>query len=139
MRKFWSLFVISGALAAAFIFAGSAKADDAKEKKEPAAAEAKADAKGDAKEAPEFINFEKAKLGPVKFPHKVHADTAGSCDTCHGGETPLFPKEKTELKMAEMYTGKSCGFCHDGKKKQGDKVIFAAKGACTKCHKKEKK
>ena len=139
MRKFWSLFVISGALAAAFIFAGSAKADGDKEKKEPAAAEAKADANGEAKKAPEFISFEKAKLGAVKFPHKLHADTQGNCDTCHGGETPLFPKEKTELKMAAMYAGKSCGFCHDGKKKQGDKVIFAAKGACTKCHKKEKK
>lgn len=136
MRKFWSLFVICGALAAAFIHVGSAKAED---KKEPAKVEAKADAKGEAKEAPEFINFEKAKMGAVKFPHKVHADTAGNCDTCHGGKEPLFLQEKTELKMADMYAGKSCGFCHDGKKKQGDKVIFAAKTSCVKCHKKDKK
>lgn len=133
MRKFWSLFVITGALAAAFACAGSAKAED---KKEPAKAEAKADAK----EAPEFIVYDKAKNGAVKFPHKAHADMLGKCDDCHGGETPLFAKEKSEgMKMKDMYEGKGCGSCHDGKKKQGDKVIFAAKGGCMKCHKKEKK
>ncbi|MEK7234777.1 MAG: c(7)-type cytochrome triheme domain-containing protein [Elusimicrobiota bacterium] len=142
MQKYWSLFVISGALAAAFIFVGSAKADDGKEKQEPAKVESKAEApaavKGDAKEAPEFIVFDKAKLGTVKFPHKVHAETAGNCDTCHGGKEPLFAQKKSEgKKMASMYAGKDCGFCHDGKKKQGDKVIFAAKGSCVKCHKKE--
>lgn len=130
MRKFWSLFVISGVL----FVAGSAMAEDAKEKKEPA--EATADAK---KEAPEFLNYDKAKLGPVKFQHKVHAELVGDCDACHGGKEPLFAQEKSELKMADMYAGKTCGACHDGKKKQGDKVIFAAKGGCMKCHKKEKK
>lgn len=132
MRKFWSLFIISGVL----FVAGSAMAEDAKEKKVPAKAEASADAK----EAPEFLNYDKAKLGPVKFPHKVHAETLGSCDACHGGKEPLFAQKKSEeLKMADMYAGKTCGGCHDGKKKQGDKVIFASKGACVKCHKKEKK
>ena len=125
MRKFWSLFIVSGALAAAFVCAGSAKADDAADKKE-------------AKEAPEFIVFDKAKLGPVKFPHKVHAETLGTCDVCHGGKEPLFAQKKSEgMKMADMYAGKDCGFCHDGKKKHGDKVIFAAKGGCMKCHKKD--
>lgn len=131
MRKFWSLFVITGVL----FVAGSAVAEDAKEKKEPA--EASADAK---KEAPEFLTYDKAKLGPVKFQHKVHADMLGDCDACHGGEAPLFAQKKSEgLKMADMYAGKTCGACHNGKKKHGDKVIFAAKGACMKCHKKEKK
>jgi len=138
MRKFWSLFVVVGALAATFVFAGSAKAADAKEKKEPAKAEAKAEAKGEAKEASEFISFDKAKMGTVKFAHKVHAETAGNCDACHGGKEPLFAQKKSEgMKMADMYAGKGCGSCHDGKKKQGEKVIFAAKGACMKCHKKE--
>lgn len=145
MRKSWSLFVVVGALAAAFIFAGSAKADGDKEKKETAKVEAKAEAKAEAKgeekkEMPEFLVFDKAKMGAVKFPHKVHAETIGNCDTCHGGKEPIFPQKKTEgLKMADMYAGKECGFCHDGKKKQGDKVIFAAKTSCMKCHKKEVK
>ena len=143
MRKFWSLFVVCGALAAAFAFAGSAKAADAKGKKEPAKVEAKAEAKveakGDAKEAPEFLNFEKAKLGAVKFPHKAHADMLGTCDACHGGKEPIFAQKKSdELKMADMKAGKLCGACHDGKKKQGDKVIFAV-SSCMKCHKKAAK
>jgi c(7)-type cytochrome triheme protein len=140
MRKFWSLFVVVGALAATFIFAGSAKADGDKEKKGEAKVEAKAEAKaeGDAKEAPEFINYDKAKMGKVAFPHKVHAETLGTCDACHGGKEPLFAQKKTEgMKMADMYAGKGCGFCHDGKKKQGEKVIFEAKKGCMKCHKKE--
>ncbi|MDD5304027.1 MAG: cytochrome c3 family protein [Elusimicrobia bacterium] len=140
MRKSWSLFVVVGALAAAFIFAGSAKADGDKEKKEPAKVEAKAEAKaeGEAKEAPEFINFDKAKMGNVKFPHKKHAEMVGNCDTCHAGKEPLFAKEKTEgMKMADMYAGKTCGHCHDGKMKVGEKVVFEAKKSCMKCHKKE--
>lgn len=147
MRKFWSLFVVVGALAATFVFAGSAKAEDAKKKDAPAKveakteakAEAKAEAKGDEKkEAPEVINFDKAKMGNVAFPHKKHAEMVGSCDVCHGGKEPIFPQKKTEgMKMADMYAGKDCGFCHDGKKKQGDKVIFEAKKSCMKCHKKE--
>ncbi|MEQ1918125.1 MAG: c(7)-type cytochrome triheme domain-containing protein [Elusimicrobiota bacterium] len=134
MRKFWSLFVITGALAAAFVFAGSANAEDAKKKEEPA----KAEAKGEAKETPEVINFDKAKLGNVAFPHKKHVEMMeGKCDACHSEKEPLFAQKKSEaLKMADMKAGKSCGFCHDGKKKQGDKVIFAST-ACMKCHKKE--
>jgi c(7)-type cytochrome triheme protein len=136
--------VVVGALAAAFIFAGSAKAEDAKEKKEPAKVEAKAEAKAEAKgdekkEAAEFLIFDsqKAKLGTVTFPHKKHVEMFSNCDTCHGGKEPLFAQKKTEgLKMADLYAGKECGFCHDGKKKQGDKVIFAAKN-CMKCHKKD--
>jgi c(7)-type cytochrome triheme protein len=141
MRKFWSVFVICGALAAAFVYAGSAKAEDKKESaKVEAKAEAKAEAKGEAKEAPEVINFDKAKMGNVAFPHKKHAEMLGNCDACHAGKEPLFAKEKTEgMKMADMYAGKGCGHCHDGKFKQGDKVVFAAKGGCMKCHKKEAK
>lgn len=139
MRKFWSLFVVVGALAATFVFAGSAKAEDAKKKEEPAKVEAKAELKTDIKDAPEVINFDKSKMGNVAFPHKKHAEMMdGKCDTCHGGEKPLFPQKKTEgIKMADMYAGKDCGFCHDGKKKHGEKVIFEAKKTCMKCHKKE--
>ncbi|MBI4060941.1 MAG: hypothetical protein HY403_05865 [Elusimicrobia bacterium] len=121
MRKMWSLFAVGGLLAAALGCTASARAEDAKE-------------------APESIVFDKAKLGPVKFPHKKHVETIGACDNCHGGKEPLFAQKKSEgMKMADMYAGKGCGYCHDGKKKQGDKVIFAAKGGCMKCHKKEAK
>lgn len=130
MRKFWSLFVICGAL----FVAGSVVAADAKDKKEPP----KAKAAADAKEAPEFITYDKAKLGAVKFNHKLHAERAGDCAACHGGKQALFAMKKTELKMAPMYAGKSCGSCHDGKKKHGDKLIFRS-NACMQCHKAVKK
>jgi len=146
MRKFWSLIVVSGALAAAFVFAGSAKADDDKTKKEPVKVEAKAEdkseAKGDDKKPPEVIVFDKAKMGTVKFQHKAHAEKLGGCDACHGGKDPVFPQKKTEgMKMADIYAGGGCGHCHDGKMKvgEGDKAVtvFAAKTGCMKCHKKD--
>ncbi|HAZ07446.1 MAG TPA: hypothetical protein DCZ01_02735 [Elusimicrobia bacterium] len=102
----------------------------------PAAAAAAA---GDKKEAPEFLAFDKAKLGAVKFPHKAHADKVG-CAACHEGKEPLFVQKLTGgFKMADMYAGKTCGSCHNGKETtvgKDKKIVFAAKGACIKCHKK---
>ncbi|HBL18376.1 MAG TPA: hypothetical protein DD417_16880 [Elusimicrobia bacterium] len=91
------------------------------------------------KDAPEFIKYEKAKLGPVKFPHHVHAKTFG-CKACHADEKPLFPNKidpAAAMKMADMYAGKGCGSCHDGKDHGDHKKVFSSK-MCMKCHKKEK-
>lgn len=115
-----------------------ARAQDAKAKddgKAAAAAPAKADAKDQGKvdeKTPETIAFEKtAKMAAVKFPHHAHQKKF-DCKECHEGDKPLFAKEhKGEgLKMADLYAGKACGACHDGKK------AFAAKSGCMKCHKK---
>jgi len=126
--------LVSGVLAVACFVAVSVKAED---KKEAPKAEA---AVAEATEAPEFINLEKAKLGAVKFPHKLHADKLG-CAACHEGDKPLFAQKTAGgMKMADMYAGKSCGHCHNGKEMavgEAKKVVFAAKGACTKCHKKK--
>lgn len=126
-----------GVLAVACFIAVSVKAED---KKAAAKVEAAAAAPAaDKVEAPEFISLEKAKLGAVKFPHKKHADMVG-CAACHEGEKPLFAQKTAGgMKMADMYAGKSCGTCHNGKEMavgKDKKVVFAAKGACTKCHKK---
>lgn len=100
---------------------------------------ASAPAAGEKKEAPEFLAFDKAKLGAVKFPHKAHADRAG-CAACHEGTEPLFVQKLTGgFKMADMYAGKTCGACHNGKETavgKDKKIVFAAKGSCVKCHKK---
>ena len=114
-----------------------AKKDPKKEdpKKEGAAKEEPKVAAG---EAPEFIMFESCgKVASVKFPHKLHGEK-NKCDECHVGEKPIFEKKvsKSSWKMAEMYTGKLCGTCHNGKKVVGTVTVFEAKKSCVKCHKK---
>lgn len=89
----------------------------------------------DAGSGPEKIIFEKVgKMGPVEFPHKLHGEK-NACKDCHEAEKPLFEQKisNTGFKMTDMYAGKSCGACHDGK----DKHPFEAKKACAKCHKKK--
>ena len=137
MRKLTYLLVACCALAALAYLAKTVRADDMKA---PAKVDAKVDTgKAETSKAPETIVFDKAKLGTVKFPHQTHVDKVKNCDTCHGGKVPLFAQKKTELKMADMYKGTSCGSCHDGKEHYGVKAVFKAQGSCTKCHKKEAK
>lgn len=154
MRLTWlklAGFVVFGCFLARGV---SANDEKAKGDKKAAVSEEKKEAAGQKKEAPaekkegaeapkgeisEAIVFDKAKLGKVTFNHKVHSEIAGGCVACHGGKEPLFKQERSKdvLKMKEMYEGKSCGACHDGKKpNKAGKPIFAARGACMKCHKK---
>lgn len=131
------------AVAAAGLFAGQVSADDkaAKMEEKPAVTAEKKEAvaiKTDASEAPEFLLFDKtAKMAPVKFPHKLHGEKVeGGCATCHEGKEPIFAQKKSAegRKMADIYAGKACGACHDGK--NANKKAFAAKSGCMKCHKK---
>ena len=89
--------------------------------------------------APEKIVFENVgKMGQVEFNHKFHGEK-NDCKACHEGDKPLFQKKisKVGYKMADIYAGKNCGFCHDGKKVVGTATVFEAKKSCTKCHKKK--
>ncbi len=92
----------------------------------------------DSARPPETLLFKKTgALAPVSFPHAAHAKR-NACKDCHEGDSPIFPQkfsDETGMKMADMYSGKSCGACHNGAKEKA----FAAKGACMKCHKKEAK
>jgi c(7)-type cytochrome triheme protein len=63
--------------------------------------------------------------GPVQFLHKSHGSFA--CSECHP-KWFAMKKGGSKMTMAEMYQGKSCGSCHDGKK------AFASM-QCAKCHK----
>ncbi|MBI3565392.1 MAG: hypothetical protein HY079_09375 [Elusimicrobia bacterium] len=132
MRK---ALMVCGLIAAGCFVVATAKAQDKKAEAAPAAAAA-----GDKKEAPEFITFDKAKLGAVKFPHKAHADMLGGCAACHEGKEPLFAQKTTGgMKMADMKAGKGCGSCHNGKEMQvgkEKKVVFTSAAKCTTCHKK---
>ncbi len=59
------------------------------------------------------LKFTISSAGTVAFSHAKHADSL-SCDKCH---TRLYAtaRSKGKVSMAEMYKGKSCGACHDGK------------------------
>lgn len=60
------------------------------------------------------LKFSTKSAGVVAFSHAKHAES-NSCDKCH---TKLYAtaRSKSKVSMAEMYKGKSCGACHDGKK-----------------------
>jgi c(7)-type cytochrome triheme protein len=73
--------------------------------------------------------FDKSPMGKVTFSGKTHS--AFKCGECHNPD--MFAKKKkgaVTIKMAELYAGKYCGKCHDGK------TAFKAMGNCIKCHKK---
>lgn len=71
------------------------------------------------------LKFTVSGIGTVGFSHTKHAESL-SCDKCH---TRLYAtsRSKSSVSMAQMYKGKSCGACHDGKK------IFDIK-SCGSCH-----
>lgn len=74
------------------------------------------------------VEYDEKTQGKVVFDGKVHADAGLKCADCHS-KPKLFTMKKSELKMADMKAGKSCGACHDGKK------AFSV-SECAKCHKK---
>jgi c(7)-type cytochrome triheme protein len=76
--------------------------------------------------------FEKGNMGKVTFKGKIHADAGVKCTDCHPG---LFQMKKgtAVITMKEIYEGKQCGTCHDGKEHFG-KVVFKAMGNCQRCH-----
>ena len=77
------------------------------------------------------LEFKNSPMGTVKFDGEVHKKAAASCKECHNDG--LFPKMKqgtVKISMEQIYAGKLCGTCHNGKK------AFEAKGNCARCHKK---
>ena len=70
----------------------------------------------------------KTSNGTVVFKGADHAGKGLKCSECH---TKIFPYKKGEMKMAEIYAGKMCGECHNGKR------AFKPAGNCAKCHSKK--
>ncbi|MFV1950565.1 MAG: cytochrome c3 family protein [Nitrospinota bacterium] len=67
--------------------------------------------------------------GPVTFSHKFHVTKQKKkCTSCH---MKLFKMKKgaSQITMQDMYGGKACGKCHNGK------VAFKVITSCEKCHK----
>lgn len=61
----------------------------------------------------DFITYKVPDMAPVKFSHEFHA-AAFKCSECH---TKIWPMKKgvKKMKMDDMYQGKFCGTCHNGK------------------------
>ena len=75
------------------------------------------------------IEFKGSPMGTVKFDGEVHKKAAANCKECHNDG--MFPKMKqgtVKITMEEIYAGRLCGFCHNGKK------AFEAKANCQRCH-----
>lgn len=75
------------------------------------------------------LTFDQSSMGKVMFDGKVHKDAGVGCMECH--KDGLFPKMKqgtVKITMDEIYAGRLCGVCHDGKR------AFAAKANCARCH-----
>jgi len=79
--------------------------------------------------ASKTIEFNKSPMGVVKFDGTVHKEAGMKCKDCHNKE--MFPKMKqgtVTITMDQIYAGKLCGVCHNGKR------AFDAKGNCARCH-----
>ena len=77
--------------------------------------------------ASKTLTFDKSPMGKVTFSGKIHSTF--KCGDCHNPD--MFAKKKqgsVMIKMNDLYAGKLCGKCHDGK------TAFKAMGNCAKCH-----
>lgn len=75
------------------------------------------------------LEFDKSSMGTVTFSGKIHKDAGVKCMECHNKD--MFPKMKqgtVSITMDEIYAGKLCGVCHNGKR------AFEAKKNCSRCH-----
>ncbi|BCR06682.1 c-type cytochrome [Desulfuromonas versatilis] len=75
------------------------------------------------------LEFNDSPLGKVVFDGKVHQEAGAKCKECHNDE--MFPKMKqgtVKVTMAEIYAGRLCGVCHNGKR------AFGTEGNCARCH-----
>jgi c(7)-type cytochrome triheme protein len=80
------------------------------------------------------LEFKDGPTGVVKFSGEVHSKAGITCKECHS--EGMFPKMKqgaVKITMDQIYAGKQCGACHDGKK------AFDAKpeANCNRCHSKQ--
>lgn len=78
------------------------------------------------------LSFSNSPMGVVTFDGTLHKDAGNKCKDCHNLE--MFPKMKqgsVTITMDEIYAGKLCGVCHNGKR------AFDAQSNCIKCHVKQ--
>jgi c(7)-type cytochrome triheme protein len=75
------------------------------------------------------LEFKNSPMGIVKFDGTLHKEAGNKCKDCHNDG--MFPKMKqgtVKITMSEIYAGKLCGVCHNGKR------AFDAQSNCNRCH-----
>ncbi len=81
------------------------------------------------------VVWEGGGAGRVVFDGTVHKNKGFKCHDCHtrvfANMEPASPP--TRMSMKDMYAGKLCGACHNGK----DAFSVSVKTNCTRCHKKQ--
>ena len=76
-----------------------------------------------------ILEFADSSAGLVIFDGSTHQAAGLGCKDCHNPD--MFPKMKqgtVKITMQDLYDGKYCGKCHDGKS------AFTAKENCNRCH-----
>lgn len=75
------------------------------------------------------LEFKGSPMGTVLFDGTIHKNAGLTCSDCHNPD--MFPKMKQgtiKITMSDLYAGKYCGRCHDGKR------AFWIKENCSRCH-----
>jgi len=74
------------------------------------------------------IEFSDGAAGSVIFDGSTHQAAGLACKDCHTADLfPTMKKGTVKITMDELYAGKYCGKCHDGKS------AFSSK-SCDRCH-----
>lgn len=78
------------------------------------------------------LEFKGSPEGTVIFDGTIHKNAGITCKDCHN--PVMFPEMKKgtiKITMKDLYAGKYCGRCHDGKR------AFRILANCSRCHHKE--
>ncbi len=74
------------------------------------------------------LEFSGGAAGPVIFDGSTHQSAGLTCKNCHNDDLfPIMRMGTVKITMVELYAGKYCGKCHDGKS------AFSSK-SCDRCH-----
>jgi c(7)-type cytochrome triheme protein len=83
--------------------------------------------------AGKVIEFTGSPKGVVVFDGQAHKNAGITCGDCHNPAVfPYMKKGSVKIVMSDLYAGKYCGKCHDGKK------AFAIADNCVRCHREKK-
>ena len=78
----------------------------------------------------------KRKVDHALFSHQDHIDAGHTCKDCHNDK--IFKRERkmgvNRFSMKEIFEGKACGACHNGKTQVKGKAVFSPKRNCSRCH-----